>query len=69
MNDDKIKRAKEKALQARDLYNIGQINLKEAEEMMQDYRHFFNERAAEMAKKYNQKPQKFSLKMFIKYGR
>jgi polyhydroxyalkanoate synthesis regulator phasin len=69
MITSEFEKAKEKALHARYLYNTGQINFKEAEEMMQDYRKLFNERSAEIAKKYNQKLQKFSVKMFIKYGR
>lgn len=69
MNKEEFQKAREKALDARNQYNMGVINFKEAEEMMQDYRKIFNERAAELAKKYNQKPQKFSVKMFIKYGK
>lgn len=68
MNDEKFYRAKEKALMARHLYNTGQITFKEAEEMMIEYRDLFNKRSAEIAKKYGQKPQKFSVKMFIRYG-
>lgn len=66
MNESEARR---KALEARDLYNLGRINFKQAEEMMAEYREIFNARAAEIAKKYGQKPQKFSVKMFIKYGR
>lgn len=69
IRNEQEKLAHEKALEARDLYNTGQINFKEAEDMMQDFRNVFNERSAELAVKYNQKPQKFSAKMFIKYGR
>lgn len=69
MNDAEFNQAKEKALRARDLYNTGQINFGEAEEMMQDFRVIFNKRSAEIAKKYNLRPQKFSVKMFIRYGR
>ena len=60
---------KAKALRARDLYNTGQINFGEAEELMQEFRVVFNAYAAEKATKYGVKPQKFSVKMFIKYGR
>lgn len=66
---EEFKKAKEKALRARFLYNTGQINFKEAEEMMEDFKQIFNKRSAEIAKKYNQKPKKFSVKMFIRYGR
>ena len=65
----KPSKAKLKALEAKYLYNTGQINFKEAEEMMEDYKKEFNARAKELAEKYNQKPQRFSAKMFIKYGR
>lgn len=66
---EEFEKAKEKALRARFLYNTGQITFKEAEEMMEDFKQIFNKRSAEIAKKYNQKPQKFSVKMFIRYGR
>ncbi|MEB3103107.1 hypothetical protein [Ferviditalea candida] len=66
MNEEE---ARKKALEARDLYNLGRINFKQAEEMMAEYREIFNARAVEIAKKYGQKPQKFSVKMYIKYGK
>jgi hypothetical protein len=69
MNDSDFEKARLKALEARDLYNTGQINFKQAEEMMTEYREIFNKKAAEIAKKYGQKPTKFSVKMFIKYGK
>ena len=37
--------------------------------MMSEYKEIFNQKSAEIAKKYNQKPQKFSVKMFIRYGK
>jgi len=68
-NDPEFLAAREKALRARHLYNIGAISFKEAEEMMEDYKRIFNLISAEIAAKYGQKPKKFSAKMFIKYGR
>ena len=69
MSNDNFEKARLKALEARDMYNTGQINFKQAEEMMAEYREIFNQRSAEIAKKYGQKPQKFSVKMFIRYGK
>lgn len=69
MKDEDFEKARLKALEARDLYNTGQINFKQAEEMMADYREVFNKKATEIAEKYGQKSTKFSVKMFIRYGR
>ncbi|CAM3889281.1 hypothetical protein COLU111180_12705 [Cohnella lubricantis] len=69
MDDPVFNNARAKALQARDLYNTGAISFKEAEDMMQEFRILFNQYAAEKAEKFGVRPQKFSVKMFIKYGR
>jgi len=55
-----------KALEVRALYNRGQITRKEAKELIKDYEDYFNQRAVELAKKYSQKPVKFSFNSFMR---
>jgi len=69
LDNQEFNNAREKAVQARHLYNTGAISFKEAEEMMQEFRELFNQYATEKAEKFGVKPQRFSVKMFIKYGR
>lgn len=64
-----LKELRGQALEARYLYNTGQITYKEAEEMIMPYKKAFDEKAKEIAEKYNQKPKKLRISDFIKFGR
>lgn len=64
-----LKELKGQALEARYLYNTGKITYKEVEEMIKPYKKAFDEKAREIAEKYNQKPKKLKISDFIKFGR
>ena len=55
-----------KAIETKILYNTGKITRKEAKEMIKDYEEYFNQKSIEIAKKYNQKPTKFSFNSFMR---
>lgn len=48
------------------LYRTNQITRKEAELRLIPYKNYFNELSKEKAKKYNQKPYKFSFESFMR---
>lgn len=56
----------EKALKIKMLYNTGVITRKEAKEEIKEYEDYYNQRSIEIAKKYNQRPIKFSFNSFMR---
>lgn len=56
----------EKALSIKRLYNAGVITRKEAKEKIKEYETYYNQRSIEIAKKYNQRPNKFSFNSFMR---
>lgn len=57
---------KEKAFEARILYNKGAITRKEAEEMIAPYKAAFDKKSKELAEKYHVRPQRFSMAAFLR---
>lgn len=57
---------KEKAFEARILYNMGAITRKEAEQMIAPYKAVFNKKSKELAEKYHVRPQRFSIAAFLR---
>lgn len=57
---------RQEALGIKNLYLSGQIDYKEAQKRIKPYRDWFNERSAEIANKYNQKPKRFNFGEFMK---
>lgn len=57
---------KEKAFEARILYNKGAITRKEAEIMIAPYKAIFNKKSKELAEKYHVRPQRFSMAAFLR---
>lgn len=57
---------REQAERTRFLYRTGEISKKEAKEMIKEYEDLFNAKAKEIAKKYNQKPRKFSFEAYMR---
>lgn len=57
---------REKAFEARILYNKGVITRKEAEEMIAPYKEVFNKKSRELAEKYHVRPQRFSMAAFLR---
>ena len=55
-----------KAKMAADMYKIGQITREAAVEAIRPYEEEFNKKSAEIAKKYNRKPKKFSIAGFLR---
>jgi len=55
-----------KAKMAADMYKTGQITREAAIERIKPYADAFNAKSAEIAKKYNQKPKKFSMAGFLR---
>lgn len=55
-----------KAIETKRNYNLGVISRKEAKEQLKEYEEFFNEKSKQLAKKYNQKPMKFSFNSFMR---
>ena len=55
-----------KAKMAADMYKTGQITREAAIEAIKPYAEVFNAKSAEIAKKYNQKPKKFSIAGFLR---
>ena len=56
----------EEAMKAKILYNLGKITRNEAKEMIEPYAKDFNEKAKELAKKYNVKAKSFNLSSFLR---
>lgn len=56
----------EKAIRTRDMYRAGLITREQAKKDIKPYAEFFDEVAAEKAKKYGMKPQKFSFIGFMR---
>jgi hypothetical protein len=65
MTDQMIHMLEESKLAAAQ-YRCGLITRKQALEVIEPYAELFNRKAAEIAKKYNRKPQKFSLAGFLR---
>lgn len=57
---------RERAEQARILYNSGKITREEAKEMILPYINKFNEASKRLAEKYGVKPKLFSLAAFLR---
>lgn len=55
-----------KAIETKGLYLTGNITRKEAKLQLKEYEEFFNKKSIELAKKYNQKPVKFSFISFMR---
>lgn len=51
---------------AKRLYYSGEINRKAATIAIEPYAEAFNKKAAEIAGKYNQKPQRFSITAYLR---
>ncbi|MGG1673963.1 hypothetical protein ACIFOE_25720 [Paenibacillus sp. NRS-1783] len=62
-----LEKAKQEAKLARDEYLAGLITYKQAEERIAPYKQAYNDFSKELAKKYNQKPQRFRLGDFLRY--
>lgn len=56
----------ENAVKVKKLYNSGIITRKEAKEKLTEYESYYNNKSLELAKKYNQKPVKFSFNSFMR---
>lgn len=56
----------EEALKTRILYRTGQITREKAKETIKDYEDYYNSKSIELAKKYNQKANKFSFNNFMR---
>lgn len=54
------------ALEIKYLYNTGKITRSEAKNKLKEYEKYFNNKSIEIAKKYNQKPIKFSFNSFMR---
>lgn len=57
---------KEKAFEAKSLYNRGIITRDEAKKMIAPYAQLFNATAKRLAEKYGRKPQHFCLASFLR---
>lgn len=57
---------KDKAFEARLLYNKGAITREEAERMIAPYKAAFNQKSRELAEKYHVRPQRFSMAAFLR---
>lgn len=51
----------------RDLYRLGEVSKKEAVENIKPYINELNNKAVEIAEKYNQKPRKVSVAKFLSH--
>lgn len=56
----------DKAIHARNQYRIGAMTKAQAVEFMSDYINEFNDKAREIARKYNQRPKLFSFAAFVR---
>lgn len=63
---DEVKRLRMKAEEGRALYRAGEIEIKEAKEMVMPYLNAVNRRAKELAKKYNQRPRSVNFYAFVR---
>ncbi len=63
---DKFEAIKIRAFEIRDTYLAGEITYKEAKEQLKEYIELYNKKSEEIAKKYNQKPQKLRVGDFLK---
>jgi len=57
---------KQRALEAKCLYNRGVISREEAIRMIEPYKQAFNKKSVELAAKYNVRPQRFSIAAFLR---
>jgi hypothetical protein len=55
-----------KAKMAADMYRIGQITRESAVDSIKPYADAFNMKAAEIAKKYKRRPQRFNMAGFLR---
>lgn len=65
MNNN-IAELRQKAEEARALYRAGAITREEAIEQIKPYQKIFNEVSVEKAKKYNLRPQRFSVNAYLR---
>lgn len=63
-----IEEARAQAELFRNRYISGELTRGEAENGIKPYQKLFNERSAELAAKYNQKPKRFSMSEFLRYN-
>lgn len=61
-----IKALKDTAENARMMYRLGAITREEAAERIKPYADAFNAKSKEIAKKYNQRPSRFSLAAYLR---
>lgn len=54
------------AMETKALYKMGIITRDEAKRLIKPYADYFNEKSKEIAKKYNQKAQKFNFSAFMR---
>jgi hypothetical protein len=63
---DNYESIKARAFEVRDMYLAGQIDYKEAKEMLKEYIELFNKKSEEIAARYNQRPKKLRVGDFLK---
>lgn len=63
---DEVKRLRMKAEEGRALYRAGEIEIKEAKEMVMPYLNAVNRRAKELAVKFGMKPKKVNFYSFVR---
>ena len=64
--DQNITELRNQAESAKYLYQVNEITREEAENMILPYAKAFNQKSEELAKKYHQRPQKFSLAAYLR---
>jgi len=63
---NEVEKIKVQAMETRELYLAGAIDYKEAQKRLKPYRDWYNQRSAEIAAKYGQKPKRFNFGEFMK---
>lgn len=63
---EEVKKLKSTAEEGRSLYRCNAINIKEAKQMIMPYLNAVNEKAKELAKKYNMKPKKVNFYSYVR---
>jgi len=63
---NEVEEMKINAEAARDRYKMGELNRKEAKEIIDLYLNVFNEKSKELAKKWNQKPKLITLAGYLR---
>lgn len=61
-----MKELKECAEKGKILYNSGVISREDAKELIMPYIHYYNEKAKEIAKKYDMKPKTITFSQYVR---